>query len=58
LYVSRWTALLDRRIVRAIQVEDGKTLYKPIVPTKTGGYFFDFNQWIKLERPPVFAAEG
>ncbi len=58
LYVSRWTALLDKRIVRAIATADGQTRYQPIVPTKTGGYFFDFNQWIKLNRPPVFSAEG
>jgi ABC-type transport system substrate-binding protein len=58
LYVSRWTALLDKRIVRAISAANGKTIYKPIVPTKTGGYTFHFNQWIKLNRPPVFAAEG
>ncbi len=58
LYVSRWTALLDKRIVRAIKDPDGKTVYRPIVPTKTGGYTFHFNQWIKLNRPPEFLAEG
>ena len=58
LYVSRWTALLDKRIVRAISGADGKTVYKPIVPTKTGGYTFHFNQWIKLNRPPVLSADG
>ncbi|MGD9309345.1 MAG: hypothetical protein PVG51_09415, partial [Desulfosarcina sp.] len=57
LYVSRWTALLDKRIVRAI-VQDGRTIYKPIEPTKTGGYTFHFNQWIKLNRSPQFSAEG
>jgi hypothetical protein len=33
-------------------------VYKPIVPTKTGGYTFHFNQWIKLDRPPEFSADG
>ncbi len=58
LYISRWTALLDKRIVRAITGADGSTVYKPIVPTITGGYTYHFNQWIKLSRPPEFAAEG
>jgi ABC-type transport system substrate-binding protein len=58
LYVSRWTALLDKRIVRAMPGPDGQRRYKPIVPTKTGGYTFHFNQWIKLNRPPVFSADG
>lgn len=55
LYVARWTALLDKRIVRKVTTADGKVVYKPIVPTKTGGYTFHFNQWIKLPQPPVFA---
>ncbi len=58
LYISRWTALLDRRIVRAVTGADGRNVYKPIVPTKTGGYTFHFNQWIKLNRPPEFSADG
>ncbi|MGD8836952.1 MAG: ABC transporter substrate-binding protein [Desulfobacteraceae bacterium] len=58
LYVSRWTALLDKRIVRATTGTDGKKRYKPIVPTKTGGYTFHFNQWIKLNQPPVLSADG
>jgi hypothetical protein len=49
---------LDRRIVRAVIGADGRTVYKPIVPTKTGGYTFHFNQWIKLNRPPEFSADG
>jgi ABC-type transport system substrate-binding protein len=55
LYIPRWTALLDKRIVRRIDAQDGNPVYKPIVPTKTGNYFYDFNQWVKLSRPPVFA---
>lgn len=58
LYISRWTALLDKRIVRAITGADGRSVYKPIVPTKTGSYSFHFNQWIKLNRPPEFSADG
>ncbi|MFH1984079.1 MAG: ABC transporter substrate-binding protein [Pseudomonadota bacterium] len=54
LYVSNWTAVLDRRI--AIKETDaaGNTRYRRIEPTKTGNYAFDFNQWIKLPTPPVF----
>jgi ABC-type transport system substrate-binding protein len=55
LFVQRWTALLDKRIVRRLRTAEGKTIYRPIVPTKTGNYLYDFNQWIKLSRPPVFA---
>ncbi len=58
LYISRWTALLDKRIVRAVTDRDGRTIYKPIVPTKTGGYTFHFNQWIKLNRPAELTADG
>jgi len=58
LYVNRWTGLLDKRIVRRITNASGKTTLLPIVPTKTGGYTFHFNQWIKLSGPPSFAAEG
>jgi ABC-type transport system substrate-binding protein len=54
LYVQRWTALLDKRIVRRVRTPDGNSDFIPIVPTKTGNYFYDFNQWIKLSRPPVF----
>jgi ABC-type transport system substrate-binding protein len=54
LFVSRWTALLDRRIVRQIQAPDGRMVYKPIEPTITGGYTYHFNQWIKLPQAPDF----
>jgi ABC-type transport system substrate-binding protein len=54
LYGPRWTALLDKRIVRRVRTPEGNIEYKPIVPTKTGSYSYDFNQWIKLSRPPVF----
>jgi ABC-type transport system substrate-binding protein len=58
LYVNRWTGLLDKRIVRRVTDETGKTAILPIVPTKTGGYTFHFNQWIKLSGPPSMTAEG
>ncbi len=58
LYVGRWTALLDKRIVRKVTTADGQVVYKPIVPTKTGGYTYHFNQWIKLPQAPVFAEKG
>ncbi len=58
LYVGRWTAVLDKRIVRMVPGTDGVKAPKPIVPTKTGSYMFHFNQWIKLPQPPTFAADG
>ncbi|WP_054031109.1 peptide-binding protein [Desulfatitalea tepidiphila] len=54
LYVGRWTAVLDKRIVRKIMTAEGETVYKPITPTPTGSYTFHFNQWIKLPKAPVF----
>jgi len=56
LYVGKWTALLDRKIVRLIAHRDGQPVYAPIVPTKLGGYTFHFNQWIKTPRPIEFSA--
>ena len=56
LYVGRWTALLDRKIVRLLGSEDGRSVYAPIVPTKLGGYTFHFNQWIKTPRPVELTA--
>jgi ABC-type transport system substrate-binding protein len=50
LYVGKWTAVLDRRIV--LRAPDGS--YRPITPTRTGSYMFDFNRWIKLAEPPRF----
>ena len=58
LYVGKWTAVLDKRIV--IQTKDaaGNLVYEKIQPTKTGNYTFYFNKWIKLPEVPVFATEG
>lgn len=58
LYVGRWTALLDKRIVRQITTAGGKLVYKPIVPTKTGNYAYHFNQWIKLPQQPTLTDRG
>jgi ABC-type transport system substrate-binding protein len=58
LYVGKWTALLDRRIVILERDASGVGQYEKIRPTKTGNYTFFFNKWIKLPEVPVFAAEG
>jgi peptide/nickel transport system substrate-binding protein len=56
LYVGKWTALLDRKIVRLVDRRDGTPVYAPIVPTKLGSYMFHFNQWIKTPRPVELSA--
>jgi ABC-type transport system substrate-binding protein len=58
LYVGKWTAVLDKRIVIKEVNAQGKVVYKKITPTKTGNYMYDFNKWIKLPKVPNFAAEG
>jgi len=58
LYVSKWTAVLDKRIVIKDVDKTGKTFYRKIEPTKTGNYTFYFNKWIKLPEVPAFAQEG
>ena len=57
LYAEKWTALLDKRIVLQEKDEEGNIRYRPIEPTKTGSYKFDFNKWVKLSRQPKFTAE-
>ena len=57
LYVTKWTAILDKRIVIEEKNAEGKVVYKKITPTKTGNYMFYFNKWIKLSEAPVFSAE-
>jgi len=52
LYVSKWTAVLDKRIVIREIDDRGKVVYKKITPTKTGNYTFYFNKWIKLAEVP------
>lgn len=58
LYVSKWTAVLDKRIVIKEVDKAGKVFYRKIEPTKTGDYTFYFNKWIKLPEVPTFAQEG
>ncbi|MBW2094589.1 MAG: peptide-binding protein [Deltaproteobacteria bacterium] len=58
LYVSKWTAVLDKRIVIKEVDKTGKISYRKIEPTKTGNYTFYFNKWIKLPEVPTFAQEG
>lgn len=58
LYVGKWTAVLDKRIVIKDVDEQGRVVYRKITPTKTGTFTFYFNKWIKLQEVPRFAAEG
>ena len=58
LYVGKWTALLDKRIVVLNRDPSGKVQYEKIRPTKTGSYTFFFNKWIKLPEAPIFEVEG
>jgi len=52
LYVSKWTAVLDKRIFIKEIDEKGNFEPKKITPTKTGDYSFHFNKWIKLAEMP------
>jgi len=58
LYVSKWTAILDKRIMIKDVDETGKVFYKKIKPTKTGNYSFHFNRWIKLPEKPSIEMDG
>ncbi len=58
LYVGKWTAVLDKRIVIQELDAEGNRIHKKITPTKTGNYTFYFNKWIKLPEAPNFSAEG
>ena len=58
LYVGKWTAVLDKRIVIQETDDQGKIVYRKITPTKTGNYTFYFNKWIKVPEAPTFGAEG
>jgi len=57
LFVNKWTAVLDKRIVIQETDASGNTIYKRITPTKTGDFTFYFNKWIKLPEAPVLSAE-
>ena len=52
LYVGKWTAILDKRIVIRISDDPAIIVHKKITPTKTGNYTFHFNKWIKLAEMP------
>jgi peptide/nickel transport system substrate-binding protein len=58
LFVGKWTAVLDKRVVIKDFDEDGAMLYKKIKPTKTGSYTFHFNKWIKVPNMPQLSTEG
>jgi ABC-type transport system substrate-binding protein len=58
LYVGKWTAIVDKRIVIKEMDNEGNVYYKKITPTKTGNYTFYFNKWIKLPEVPHFEVEG
>jgi ABC-type transport system substrate-binding protein len=58
LYVGKWTAVLDKRIVMMERDARGRPTYKKITPTKTGNYTFYFNKWIKVAELPEFSADG
>jgi len=58
LYVGKWTAVLDKRIVIKTVDNAGTIRYEKITPTKTGNYSFYFNKWIKLPQVPDFMDEG
>jgi ABC-type transport system substrate-binding protein len=58
LYVTKWTAVLDKRIVIKETDRLGNVVYKKIKPTKTGNFTFYFNKWIKLPEIPNFSPEG
>jgi ABC-type transport system substrate-binding protein len=57
LYVGRWTAVLDKRIVVRETTADGRVRYERITPTRTGNYMFDFNRWVKLPEAPNLSPE-
>jgi len=57
LYVAKWTAVLDKKIVVLEHLPGGGERIKKITPTRTGSYTFYFNKWIKLAQNPVFQAE-
>jgi len=52
LYVGKWTAILDKRIVIREVDAAGQDVYKKITPTKTGNFQFYFDKWIKLPVMP------
>ena len=58
LYVAKWTAVLDKRIVIRGIDSSGVVAHRKITPTKTGNFRFYFNKWIKLREAPDFTPDG
>ncbi len=58
LFVGKWTALLDKRILIKNVDDAGNIRYEKIKPTKTGDFFFHFKKWIKLPEMPIILDEG
>jgi len=56
LYVGKWTAILDKRIVIKEVDDTGQISYHKITPTKTGNFQYYFNRWIKLPEMPELAS--
>ncbi len=52
LYVGKWTAILDKRILIREVDAAGQVIYRKITPTKTGNYTYYFNKWVKLAVQP------
>ncbi|MBI4683111.1 MAG: peptide ABC transporter substrate-binding protein [Nitrospirae bacterium] len=57
LYVGKWTAVLDKKIVIKEHLPSGEEKIKKITPTSTGNYSFYFNKWIKMADNPRFELE-
>jgi ABC-type transport system substrate-binding protein len=57
LYVGKWTAILDKRIVIRNDDDPAMIVYEKIKPTKTGSYSFHFNKWIKLAEMPEITTQ-
>ena len=58
LYVGKWTAVLDKRIVIKEVDDVGNVRYEKIKPTITGSYSFHFNKWVKFSEMPRLLDEG
>ena len=55
LYLSKWAAVMDKRIVIKRVDKNNQIHYEKIRPSKTGNYSYDFNKWIKLPVMPELA---
>jgi ABC-type transport system substrate-binding protein len=57
LYLSKWAAVMDKRIVIKRVDKNKQIHYEKIRPSKTGNYSYEFNKWTKLPVMPQFAIE-